>query len=200
MSENINENQPLNGRLTLGLVHYPCVDRNNALYTTSVTNLDVHDIARTCRTYGLTRYYLVHPISAQREMAKTIAHFWQEGKGKDRNPDRTQALELVNVAESIEEVIRQETELSAERPLQIATTARQDDNAWSFSQVRNAISSSRDIILWLGTGYGLAPEVLEQSDAVLEPIVGVPDYNHLSVRSAAAIILDRLCGNRVSNS
>jgi len=189
-----------NGRLSLALVHYPCVDRNDRLYTTSITNLDVHDIARTCRTYGLSRYYLVHPISAQREMAQSIATFWQEGKGKERNPDRHQAIELVAVAESIDEVIRQETELASERPLQIATTARLVDNAWSFSRVREAISSSRDVILWMGTGHGLAPEVLQQSDGVMEPVLGVPDYNHLSVRSAAAIILDRLCGNRPSIS
>jgi len=31
-------------------------------------------------------------------------------------------------------------------------------------------------------------------DMLLEPIEGYTDYNHLSVRSAAAIILDRLLG------
>jgi hypothetical protein len=47
-------------------------------------------------------------------------------------------------------------------------------------------------LLVLGTGYGLADEMLERCDLLLEPIQGDDEYNHLSVRAAAAIILDRL--------
>ncbi|MCI5121902.1 MAG: RNA methyltransferase, partial [Candidatus Electrothrix sp. AUS4] len=36
----------------------------------------------------------------------------------------------------------------------------------------------------------------EQADATLPPIKGVGAYNHLSVRSAASICMDRLCGDR----
>jgi hypothetical protein len=35
---------------------------------------------------------------------------------------------------------------------------------------------------------------MEQADYILEPIYGPGEYNHLSVRSAVAIILDRLLG------
>ncbi|MCP4198996.1 MAG: RNA methyltransferase, partial [Proteobacteria bacterium] len=37
-------------------------------------------------------------------------------------------------------------------------------------------------------------EVLTSSDAVLAPIGDPDDWNHLSVRGAVAIILDRLLG------
>jgi len=47
-----------------------------------------------------------------------------------------------------------------------------------------------------GTGRGRAREVLQESDYILAPIEGVLDYNHLSVRSAAAIVLDRMMGIR----
>ena len=52
------------------------------------------------------------------------------------------------------------------------------------------------ILLLFGTGWGLTVEVLGQADMVLEPIRGVGDYNHLSVRAAAAVILDRLRAER----
>lgn len=37
-------------------------------------------------------------------------------------------------------------------------------------------------------------EMMEKFDYILEPIHGTGEYNHLSVRSAVAIILDRLAG------
>jgi hypothetical protein len=51
-------------------------------------------------------------------------------------------------------------------------------------------------LLIFGTAWGLSPALLETADFVLAPIEGPTDYNHLSVRSAAAIILDRLLGDR----
>ncbi len=47
-----------------------------------------------------------------------------------------------------------------------------------------------------GTGYGLSDEVLKAADALLEPIGDPSDWNHLSVRGAVAIVLDRLLGER----
>jgi len=46
--------------------------------------------------------------------------------------------------------------------------------------------------LVLGTAWGLSETFIGDADHVLDPIVGNSEYNHLSVRSAAAIILDRL--------
>jgi hypothetical protein len=43
-------------------------------------------------------------------------------------------------------------------------------------------------------GWGLAPQALSLCTHVLEPVEGADGYNHLSVRSAAAVILDRLLG------
>ena len=50
------------------------------------------------------------------------------------------------------------------------------------------------LLLVFGTGWGLAPEVFDRGWTVLEPIRGRGVYNHLPVRAAAAIILDRLLG------
>src|SRR6516164_8187672 len=55
-------------RVAIALVHYPVLDGQGALVTTAVTNLDVHDLARSARTYGCSDYFVVHPIVAQREL------------------------------------------------------------------------------------------------------------------------------------
>jgi tRNA (guanine37-N1)-methyltransferase len=52
----------------------------------------------------------------------------------------------------------------------------------------------RPFLLLFGTGHGLAQEVLERADLALPPI-RPGSYNHLSVRAACAIILDRLFGD-----
>ena len=51
-------------------------------------------------------------------------------------------------------------------------------------------------LLIFGTGWGLTREILDRCDDLLEPVRGTGDYNHLSVRSAASIILDRLRNGR----
>jgi tRNA (guanine37-N1)-methyltransferase len=47
-----------------------------------------------------------------------------------------------------------------------------------------------------GTGSGLHEEALSRSSVVMRPISGGGDYNHLSVRSAVSIVLDRFFGFR----
>jgi hypothetical protein len=46
-----------------------------------------------------------------------------------------------------------------------------------------------------GTGWGMSQELLDRADIFLDPINGPKEYNHLSVRSACAIMLDRLFGH-----
>jgi hypothetical protein len=73
------------------------------------------------------------------------------------------------------------------------TSARSGPNRTPFSTLRSELERSPEHhLIVLGTGWGLAPEVMERADVILEPVLGPTDYNHLSVRSAAAIILDRL--------
>ncbi len=48
-----------------------------------------------------------------------------------------------------------------------------------------------------GTGLGLHKEILNSADAVMTPIIGGTDgWNHLSMRSAVSITLDRFFGWR----
>ena len=80
-----------------------------------------------------------------------------------------------------------------EKPVFIATTAKQHRTSASYENMRKLIASSdKSFVLLFGTGWGIHGDILAQVDHILEPIYGVKDYNHLSVRCAAAIILDRL--------
>jgi hypothetical protein len=83
------------------------------------------------------------------------------------------------------------------RPTVLATCAREKHSGvWSYREVRQKISAGESFLILFGTAWGLAREVIEAGDGILPPITGSGSYNHLSVRSAAAIILDRLLGAR----
>lgn len=179
-------------RAAVALVHHPCLDKHGEVYTTSITNLDVHDIARSSRTYDVSAYWLVTPIAAQQELARGIAGFWETDVRGQKVPTRAEAMRLVRVASSIEDVIEEETKALGARPLVVATSAREIDGAVEWPAFRARFPSLDGVLLLFGTGYGLAPAALALADVVLTPIHGASDYNHLSVRSAAAIALDRL--------
>ncbi len=180
----------------LALIHAPVYNKNMETVATSITNLDLHDIARCSTTYGIKRYYVVHPAEAQRQLAKRIMGFWQEGYGANYNPDRQEAFARVKIAENLTEVY---AEIEAEHgvaPVKVATDARKYANTVTYAQLREDIETKEaPILLLFGTGWGLLKEDVEQMDRILEPIYGPTDYNHLSVRSAVAIILDRLRGH-----
>ncbi|MEG0797915.1 MAG: RNA methyltransferase [Acidaminococcaceae bacterium] len=181
--------------LYIGLVHYPIYNKHMEVIATAVTNFDIHDIARTARTYDVKRYFLIHPLEVQAEIIKTITEYWQHGYGKTYNPDRNNALERVQYLPSIAEAIEAVTALEGQRPLTITTDARTYPNTVSYQAMRVKLQTEEQPLLVLfGTGFGIEQSVMNSFDYILEPIYGAGDYNHLCVRSAVAIILDRLAG------
>lgn len=177
----------------LALVHYPVYDKNHKVVATSVTNLDIHDIARACRTYGIAAYHLVHPVSAQRDLIRRIAGHWQTADGMAQNECRSEALSLVQVSASIEEVIREIQNRHQAPPFVVATSARARSCVVSPKQLLSRPElASRPLLLLFGTGWGLQDEWLDRADGILEPIMSGATYNHLAVRTAVGIILDRL--------
>ncbi len=180
--------------LWVALVHHPVLDRDGSVVTTSVTNLDVHDLARSARTYRAAGLIIVTPIEAQRRIVERIVGYWNEPAHAARIPGRRDALAIVHAAPSIDEARRIAD--AAGRVELIATSARPGAGRWPLEQAREAIRSSPEAhrMILLGTGWGLAPDVLEACDAVLAPVEERSDYNHMSVRSAGAVILDRLLG------
>jgi hypothetical protein len=177
------------------LVHHPVLDRQGEEVTTSVTNLDVHDIARSARTYGLRGYFVVNPIDAQHPVVQKIIDHWSTGAGTKRFPERTEAVRLVEICLSIDHAIAEIESREGEPPRLVATSAKGGPGRSAYAEEAERLrTESRPTLLLFGTGHGLSPTVLERCDAILAPIEGPTDFNHLSVRAAAAITLDRLFG------
>lgn len=189
----------MDNRVFLGLVHHPIYNKNMDIITTSVTNLDIHDIARSSATYGLKKYYIIHPLPTQHALIQEIINYWQKGFGAQYNPDRKQALDLVFLKESIEEAKEDIRESFGGEVLTVVTDARTYPNTISYKDFRVLLDDNnpqeiKNYLLLFGTGWGMVKELMEGADYILEPIYGRGPYNHLSVRSAVAIILDRILG------
>jgi tRNA (guanine37-N1)-methyltransferase len=187
---------PLRARTHVALVHHPVVDRTGAVVTTSLTNFDIHDLARSSMTYGLAGYHIVTPVASQREKAEHIASMWM---ASEQGEHRAAALRLIHTAESIEVVIAALTAEHGQPPLVVATSARAESfpeaaRRTSSELVAEASLAPAPMLVLLGTGWGLADSLIPSVSRVLAPIEGGSPWNHLSVRSAGAIILDRLFG------
>jgi hypothetical protein len=180
----------------IALIHYPVYDKNRDIVATAVTNLDIHDIARAGRTYGVSKYYIVTPVEEQRKLVEKIRTHWLEGWGSTYNPKRKLALELLQTENSLQDAVADIEQRTGKRPKLVITGAAGRPNSVSFAELKSLLDQDPDqpFLLLLGTGWGLTEQVFNSSDYVLEPISGGGDYNHLSVRSAAAIMLDRLFG------
>lgn len=180
--------------LYLSLIHFPVLDRNGRIVTSAITSLDLHDLARSSRTYGVRAMYVVHPIAEQRQFALRVMDHWRLSEGRLYDSRRREALDLVEVVDTLEDARKAAEILSGIRPRLVHTSARTTDGV-SYAEMRAwREADGPPLMLMIGTGFGLAPSMRERADLVLGPIRGPGEYNHLSVRAAASIILDRLCG------
>ncbi len=180
----------------VALVHHPVYDKNHKVVATALTNLDLHDIARATRTYDLAGFLIVHPVAAQRELASRIAGHWL-AEGGEMNDFRRMAIERVAVVANIAEAAAHVAGRAGKPPTLVATSAQAGDGAVGYQALVRSLTGP--VLLLLGTGWGLTEDALALCQHRLRPITGrggPSDYNHLSVRSACAIILDRLYGDR----
>lgn len=187
--------------LYMALVHFPVVNKNGETIASAVTNLDLHDMARSCRTYGVRRLFVITPLEDQKRLVQRIAGHWTSGVGATHNPDRKEALSLIHLCHDMAEAVQCVAEEEGQRPLVVATTARLHAEAMSHETLRDILAGGQQsCLLVFGTAWGLADSLMTSVDRVLEPVLGNTVYNHLSVRSAAAILLDRLTGKPLKGS
>lgn len=176
--------------LSVALVHHPVLDASGAVVSSTLTTMDVHDLSRSARTYGCEALYIVHPIPAQQELAHRIVDHWTHGSSAKRIPDRKDALATVKVVATLadaQQACGEGTEIWA-------TAARAIGQPTTWGEARGRLGAEGPpVLLVFGTSWGLAPSVIDGANVLIEPIVGVGDWNHLSVRAACAIALDRLC-------
>ncbi len=181
--------------LYLGLVHHPIRNKRDVEVTTSVTNLDIHDIARSCRTFGFSNYFIITPIKKQQELLSRILNHWEQDKAHEYNPDRQDALSFIQCEDSIEFATARIAQIEGVRPLVCVTGANFKDFDGDVSDLKNKmLLDNKPLFLLFGTGWGLMDSVVNSADFRLSPISGASKdgYNHLSVRSAVAIYCDRL--------
>ncbi|SFM45179.1 RNA methyltransferase [Thermodesulforhabdus norvegica] len=184
--------------LYLALVHYPVLNRHGEVVASAITTIDLHDLGRTARTYDLPACYVVTPLADQIDLAKRLIAHWTEGVGGQLHPTRKQALELLVLVRSIEEAVADIRKREDRSPEIWATSARlkSSPKLLGYRQAGTRLKEgSEPVLLLLGTAWGLAPELFERAHRILEPIRANSSYNHLSVRCAAAIMVDRLLGD-----
>ncbi len=186
--------------------HYAVLMHTNVMVpginegTTSVTSLDIHDIARSARTFGLKGYFVVTPLADQQKIVHKLLSFWRSDAGIGYNGQRHDALQIVNTATSFDEAVAAIEAQEGAAPLIIGTSARQAEHQQhaqpiTYYDQKRVWHPKRPVIFVFGTGLGLAPSMLERCDFMLPPIGGFSSFNHLSVRSAAAIVFDRWLGS-----
>ncbi len=191
-------NVSIGSNLYLGLVHHPIYDKRKEVVASAITNFDIHDIARCAKTFGIGGFYIITPLESQVQLAERIIRHWMEGAGSAYNPTRKESLSLARVSRTIDEAAREISDLSQTKVKMVATGASPHPRNVNFESFRKLLKDSdAPFLILFGTGWGLTEEVKQRSDYVLAPIEG-KGYNHLSVRSAVAIILDRLLGDRSS--
>lgn len=178
--------------LFIGLVHHPVYNKKKEIVTTSITNLDIHDIARTCKTYGIRNYFIINPEKSQQEIFNKLKDFWKTGPGKDYNINRFDAFKVIDLVPDIESAKNWIKQRYSQEPIVITTSARLIPGSVSYSEMKKIIRRSFPKLILFGTGYGLSDDVINSSNFHIQRIEGTSPYNHLSVRSAIAITLDRI--------
>ena len=91
--------------------HYTALLHNDVLIsddkkpgTTSVTSLDIHDIARSSKTYGIKGYFIVTPLLDQQKIVQRLLDFWMS-TGIEYNVSRHEAVKQVSIANNLDEVV-----------------------------------------------------------------------------------------------
>ena len=182
------------GAVSLAIIHYPVLDKRGAIVATSVTNLELHDVARSCMTFGVEMCYIVTPLEKQRAIAEQLIAHWKNGYGRQYNPDRARALEKIHMKTALAEVM---ADFEGREPVLIGTSSKRRDASIEYGSLRSRIEADlRPFLLLFGTGWGLPAEIVGHCESTLVPVRGQGEYNHLSLRVAIGIILDRLLGAR----
>ena len=179
--------------LYIVLLHYPVYNKDGKIVTTAIANMDIHDIARLAKTYAVSGFYIVNPIDEQIKLASLIIDHWREGYGASYNKFRQAAFELIKLEKSFSDVLAEISRETGHAPKTVVTGANFSDDLLKFANLREMLKNDHvPYVIIFGTGSGISEEVVSAADYRLEPIKGNGEYNHLAVRSAVAIVLDRV--------
>ena len=196
----------LNSNLYVALIHFPVINKKDQPIGSALTTIDLHDIARASITFGIRGFYVITPYEDQATLATQVIEHWTKGVGGKLNPDRKKALELIRVAKTFEDAVNSIEQERNEPVVSIATSAKETPGTMepgsitpdliTIGVLRQKLENKASHVLVFGTAWGLADELIDTCNFILDPIYGNTDYNHLSVRSAVSIYLDRIRNGR----
>lgn len=186
----------LENNLYVALIHFPVMNKKNLPIGSALTTIDLHDIARASITFGVKGFYVITPYEDQAILANQVVEHWTKGVGGKLNPYRKKALELIRVTKTIEDAVSSIEQERNEPVVTIATSAKEIRGSITIEALRQKLDKKASHVIIFGTAWGLADELIDTCDFILDPIFGNTDYNHLSVRSAASIYLDRIINGR----
>ncbi len=187
----------LEPEIYLALIHHPIYNKKGEKITTTITNLDLHDISRAGKTYNIKKYFVINHLKSQQALVKKMKNYWTSGYGADYNQNRHQAFSILEIIDTLGDAINNIKNETGKKPALIATDASPFPDSISYLEMRKKIyRARRPFLIIFGTGWGLTEETLKECDYILDPVYGRGDFNHLSVRSAVSIILDRLFANK----
>ena len=151
-------------QLYIGLIHYPVYNKNRKRIASAITNFDLHDLSRVARTFGVKKFFVISPLRDQQALAERILRHWTIGHGASYNRYRKEAVQLITIVSSLEDSIKDISEIEGEEPLLIATDAsKQAERSITYSEATDIINSERAVILLFGTAWGLASEVIHKA-------------------------------------
>jgi hypothetical protein len=163
--------------------------------------MDIHDISRSARTFGAKGYFILTPIEDQHELVGRILSHWRTDQSRQYHPDRFEALSLVRLVRNFDELKAAIRAEQGQDPEVVLTDARPLPKSISYADYRRELEDpsrgGKPVLVVFGTGWGISDAFYPEVHRILAPVYGPEGkegYNHLSVRSAVAIILDRLFG------
>jgi tRNA (guanine37-N1)-methyltransferase len=186
----------------VALMHTQIIIKGGRIGHSSVTSLDLHDIARSSATYGIKNTFMVSPLKDQQAIMNDLLSFWKSESGEKYNKSRYDAVSRVVVSDSLQKTIDSIEKQEGQKPLVITTSAKEHrcekihdrPEIIDYSSQDLVWSKNRPVLFIFGTAQGLSEKVICESDYLLIPVSGMTKYRHLSVRSAVGIILDRWLG------
>ncbi len=179
------------------LLHNDVVLKDGSVGQSTITSIDIHDIARSSKTYGIKEYFLVTRLAAQSQLAENFLDFWKDDEAACLNRSRAEVLAFVTVKKEIEDCIEHIKKIEGMSPILVVTSSRREiphEHMITFHDQGKLWREKRPILFIFGTSHGISPEVMNSCDFRLIPLEGLEEFNFLSVRSAVGIVLDRWLG------
>ncbi len=179
------------------LLHNDVMMPNNCSGTSSVTSIDIHDIARSGATYGIKKYFIVTRLEAQQKIVEKFLSFWHNEDSNKINASRAFALKNVSVVSELSDVLQIIENEEGKKPITVVTSSRKHISHHamiSYHDQGEVWKQGRPVVFIFGTAHGIDPELMNTFDYRLLPIEGLEEFNFLSVRSAVAVIFDRWFG------